>query len=160
MKLKKILGVSLFSLVLGLSFSACSDDDDNGGGTPEIPAVVGTWKYNKVEAVVEVTDPEIEAKVIEYIEKLPNEGVETFVFKADNSFALKIVGSENDSTGVYKFEKDKIYFENEDAEPLVLVKDSLRQTENVKAKVIEALELADEDVTKADALKLYNRITK
>jgi len=159
MKVKQVLGITLFSLVLGFGFISCSDDDDNE--TPQIPAVVGTWKFESTKAIVKVTDPEIEQSVIEYIENLENDDVDAYVFKIDNKFTAKLAGEDGQEiSGVYQFEDDNIYFLDEKNLPLKFADNKLSKIQDVKSKVIEALELTEEQLTEAKEQRLYQRITK
>jgi len=141
MKIKHVLGVSLFSLVLGFNFVSCNDDDDNNN-PPQAPSeIVGIWKYSGVQSVVETTDPETKEAIIEYIENQPNKGVSTYNLKIDKTYELRIAGAEKDSTGNYIYNNGKITFDN-------------------KKEVIEALQLDESKVTKADAVRIYKRFSK
>lgn len=159
MKVKHILGISFFSLVLGLGFVACSDDDDDPK-VPEITAVVGIWKYETVDSDVDAKDDEIKAAIKEYIGNLGNEGVDTYNLKADKTYEVKVVGAEEDSTGTYEYKDSKITFSNKDFGTLSFKTDTISSVEDVKAAVIVALELDESDVTKAEAIRYYKRISK
>lgn len=160
MKVKHILGISIFSLVLGLGFMACSDDDDDPK-TPEIPtAVVGIWKYETTNSEVEAKDDETKAAIEKFIEELPNSGVDTYNLKANKTYEAKIVGAEKDSTGAYVYDNGKISFDDKELGTLFFKDDTISSVKDVKAAVIEALELEEGDVTKADAIKYYERISK
>jgi hypothetical protein len=157
MKIKHVLGVSFFSLVLGLGFVACSDDDDDN--TPQAPSeVVGIWKYSTVKSNVEVTDEEIKDAVIEYIENLPNEGVDTYNLKANKTYELRMVGAEKDSTGNYIYNNGKITFDSKS--DVAYAKDTISDMEDVKKAVAEALDLDETKITKAESVKIYKRISK
>jgi hypothetical protein len=155
MKLKNVVSLALCSLVLGVGFIACDDDDP---APKPAPAVAGTWKYNTVKAVVEAADSATRARVIEYIEKLPNDGAETYVFNADNTYAIKYVGAAADSTGKYNFSDNKIVLDK--GLSLAVSNDTISEVKDVKAIVVDSLKLEESAVTKADALRLYQRITK
>ncbi len=157
MKIKHVLGVSFFSLVLGLGFVACSDDDDDN--TPQVPyEVVGVWKYSAVKSNVEVTDEEIKDAVVEYIENLPNEGVDTYNLKANKTYELRMAGAEKDSTGNYIYNNGKITFDSKS--DVTYAQDTIRDMDDVKKAVAEALELDEAKITKAESVRIYKRISK
>lgn len=158
MKLKQVLGITLFTFVLGLSFASCNDDDDDDPAAPEI---TGTWKYDRVMAIVEVTDPEIEQSVIDYIENLPNDDIDTYVFSVDYTFKAKLTGENGgEISGKYQYENGNIYFLDEKSFSLVFDNNTISRVQNVKDMVLEALDLTEEQVTEAKAERIFERITK
>lgn len=160
MNLKHVLGISVFTLVLGFGFMACSDDDDDSN-TPQVPTeIVGTWKYSSTGADITAKDDETKAAVEEYIKKLPNKGVDTYSLKVDKTYEVRVVGADKDSTGTYVYDNGKIAFDNKNIDAVSYKNDTISHIEDVKAEVIKELELAEGDVTKADALIFYKKITK
>jgi len=155
MKLRKILGLSLCAFILGLGFTACSDDDEK----VESSALSGTFKYTKSEAEVEVTDPEVKEAVIEAVNALSKGG--TYVFKLDGTYQAKESSESEAVEGTYKLQGDKLILTNEEGnETLAYQQDVIRSSQDVADQVAEELELEAGVITKAVQINVFEKITK
>ncbi|MFV0536339.1 MAG: lipocalin family protein [Dysgonomonas sp.] len=164
MKLRNILGLTLCAFILGSGFTSCSDDDDK---KVEPKVFSGTFKFSESEAEVTVTNPEIKEQVEEAVNAYSKGG--TYVFKLDGTYAFKSddqatsreSGESGEVSGTYKLEGDKLTLTSGDTtESLTYTETVIRSSQDVAAKVIEDLELAEGVVTKALQIDVFEKMTK
>ncbi len=160
MKLKNLLSLFIFSAILGMSFTSCDNDDDNGGSNNSEKLDGTSWELTKVEANVEASDTTIKKQVAEFITKMNLTGGITYIFKDGN--AKKKTGSDILDLAKYSFNGDKIVFEKADTTGISLtLQDSIIVgLSDVKNYVAEQLDIDTAKITKAEKIDTFKSILR
>lgn len=159
MDLKKIVGLIFCTLILGFSFSSCEDDEDDvyGYGPAELS---GTWKSSKVEAEVVVTNPDIQDAVINAVKELKSEANDTYIFNLDGTFEYKnSVGNVVKGTFTTAYNLLRLHA-NDRYQVYPIVSGSFTTTRDVREAVAQKLDINVNQITKANELTTFSKITK
>ncbi|MBD8346359.1 MULTISPECIES: lipocalin family protein [unclassified Dysgonomonas] len=161
MKLKKVVNIFLFALVFGIGFASCSSDDDDNP-KPDINPVAGTWKFTELTADVEAVDSLLTDSVTNYIDSMKVAVKRTYVFKMDGTYENNPGDEGEVIKGKYKVDGDKIIFDDktDSAIAYTFKSDTLKASEDVKAKVAEALKIDPDSIAKAIKVEMFSRISR
>lgn len=161
MKLKKVVNIFLFALVFGIGFASCSSDDDDNP-TPDINPVAGIWKFTTLTADVEAVDSLLTDSVTNYIDTMKVALKRTYVFKMDGTYENNPGDKGEIIKGKYQVDGDKIIFDDktDSAIAYTFKSDTLKASEDVKAKVAEALKIDPDSIAKAIKVEMFSRISR
>lgn len=162
MKLKKVVNLFLFTLILGLGVASCSSDDDDKGTPQDNTPVNGIWKFTELTADVETVDSLLTDSVTSYIDSMQVATKRTFVFKADGTYENNS-GEEGAEVvkGKYEVSGNKIILDNKTGGAVyTFAGDTIKATEDVKAKVVEDLKISADSIQKADKVEVFQRISR
>ncbi|PXV69055.1 hypothetical protein CLV62_101324 [Dysgonomonas alginatilytica] len=162
MKLKKVVNIFLFALVFGIGFASCSSDDDDNNPKPDINLVAGTWKFTELTADVEAVDSLLTDSVTHYIDSMKVAVKRTYVFELDGTYENNPGDEGEVIKGKYKVDGDKIIFDDktDSAIAYTFKTDTLKASEDVKARVAEALEIDPDSIAKAVKVEIFSRVSR
>lgn len=162
MKLKKVVNLFLFTLILGLGVASCSSDDDHKDTPQDNTAVNGIWAFNELTADVETVDSLLTDSVTSYIDSIAVATKRTYTFKADGTYENNS-GEEGAEAvkGKYEVSGNKIILDNKtNATVYTFAGDTIRATEDVKAKVATDLQISPDSIMKANKVEVFQRISR
>lgn len=163
MKLKKVVNLFIFTIIVGLGAASCSDDDDNKVTPPDNTAVNGIWKFTELTSDVEAAHASLTDSVANFIDTLKVATKRVYVFKADGTYENNS-GEEGAEvvTGKYELSGNKIILDNKTDAALAFTfaSDTLKATEDVKSQVIKDLEINPDSIKKADKIEIFYRFSR
>lgn len=152
MKLHKLFYTLLLS-VLFISFSACSDDDEDTD-----KGIIGTWKYSKVEADAAAT-----SNLEEIIELLEGEDLFPIIaFYDNNTYKVTYPDEAETEDGTYTLKNNILtLYWNGDLDDWdaykVTVAGNVLKIEDDNTEDCQEYDFPDSGVTKAIAIHYYTR---
>lgn len=162
MKIKKVVNLFLFTLIFGLGVASCSSDDDNKDTPQDNTPVNGIWKFTELRADVETVDSLLTDSVTGYIDTITVATKRTYVFKADGTYENNS-GEEGAEVvkGKYEVSGNKIILDNKtNAAVYTFAGDTIRATEDVKAKAAADLKISPDSIKRADKVEVFQRISR
>lgn len=163
MKLKKVVNLFLFTLILGLGVASCSSDDDDKNNPSDNFVVNGIWKFSELTADVEAKDSLLTDSVTHYIDTIQVATKRVYVFKLDGTYENNsgVEGAEV-IKGEYKVSGNKIILDNKTdaAISYTFASDTLKATEDVKARAAADLKINPDSIAKANKVEVFYRISR
>ncbi len=163
MKLKKVVNLFLFTLILGLGVSSCSSDDDDKNDPSDNIKVTGIWKFSELSADVEAKDSLLTDSVTNYIDTMKVATKRVYVFKLDGTYENNN-GEEGAEVvkGKYKVSGNKIILDSKTdvAIAYTFASDTLKATEDVKARAAADLKINADSIVKANKVEIFRRISR
>lgn len=162
MKFKKVVNLFIFTVILSLSATSCSDDDDKVT-PPDYTAVNGIWKFTELTSEVEAAHTTLTDSVTNFIDTMKVATKRVYVFKLDGTYENNS-GEEGAETitGKYELSGNKIILDNKTDAALAytFAGDTIKTTEDVKAQVIKGLEISPDSLKKANKVEVFLRFSR